>query len=139
MRWVLHAAPARRVVVRKPVRKPRPIVRPTVSRSAVRVAVPVGNPQQIAADMLAARGESSQLGCLVAMWNRESGWRVTAQNPGSGAYGIPQALPGSKMAAAGADWQTSAATQIRWGLTYIASRYGTPCNAWSVWQSRGWY
>jgi hypothetical protein len=72
------------------------------------------------------------------MWNRESGWRVNAAN-GSGAYGIPQALPGSKMAAFGADWQTNPRTQIEWGLSYISGRYGTPCGAWSSWQAQGWY
>ena len=72
------------------------------------------------------------------LWNRESGWRTTAQNS-SGAYGIPQALPGSKMASAGADWRTNAATQIKWGLGYISGRYGTPCGAWGHSQSTGWY
>jgi uncharacterized protein YabE (DUF348 family) len=95
--------------------------------------------QAIARSMLAARGWSSQMGCLVELWNHESSWRVDAYNP-SGAYGIPQALPGSKMASAGSDWHTSAATQIRWGLDYIASRYGDPCGAWSTWQAHGgWY
>jgi uncharacterized protein YabE (DUF348 family) len=95
--------------------------------------------QAIARYLLAARGWSSQMGCLVELWNHESSWRVDAYNP-SGAYGIPQALPGSKMASAGADWQTNAATQIRWGLDYIASRYGDPCGAWSTWQAHGgWY
>ena len=79
-----------------------------------------------------------QFGCLVDLWNRESGWNVYAQNP-SGAYGIPQALPGDKMATAGADWATSAATQIKWGLGYIAGRYGNPCGAWSHSESAGWY
>ena len=64
---------------------------------------------------------------------------MTAENPSSGAYGIPQALPGSQMASAGADWQTSAATQIKWGLTYIQGRYGSPCGAWAHEQSNGWY
>ena len=66
------------------------------------------------------------------------GWRVNAANS-SGAYGIPQALPGSKMASAGADWQTNPATQIAWGLGYIAGRYGTPCGAWDHSESNGWY
>ena len=64
---------------------------------------------------------------------------MTASNPSTGAYGIPQALPGSKMASAGPDWQTSAATQIRWGLGYIESTYGSPCAAWSHEQADGWY
>ncbi|GLI28677.1 hypothetical protein ARHIZOSPH14_29190 [Agromyces rhizosphaerae] len=99
-----------------------------------------GSAQAYAADAVAARGWSTgEFDCLVALWNKESGWRVNAMNPYSGAYGIPQALPGSKMATAGADWQTNAATQIEWGLGYIAGRYGTPCGAWSHSQSVGWY
>ncbi|GAA1966368.1 lytic transglycosylase domain-containing protein [Agromyces allii] len=96
--------------------------------------------QAIARDMMAARygwGED-QFGCLVALWNKESGWNVYASNP-SGAYGIPQALPGSKMSSAGADWATSAATQISWGLGYIAGRYGSACGAWNTSESQGWY
>ena len=87
--------------------------------------------------MVLARGWSdAEFGCLVALWNRESGWRVNAYNAGSGAYGIPQALPGSKMASAGADWETNAATQISWGLGYIGGRYGTPCGAWAHSEAR---
>ena len=77
--------------------------------------------------------------CLVALWSKESGWRVNAYNASSGAYGIPQALPGSKMATAGADWETNAATQIEWGLGYVQGRYGTPCGAWAHSQDVGWY
>ncbi len=87
-----------------------------------------------------ARGwGDDQYNCLVSLWNRESHWNVYAYNAGSGAYGIPQALPGSKMASAGADWQTNAATQIAWGLGYIQGRYGTPCGAWAHSESSGWY
>jgi hypothetical protein len=103
-------------------------------------ATPSGNPQQIAMGMLGSFGwSSSQFGCLQSLWNAESGWNVTATNPTSGAYGIPQALPGSKMASAGSDWQTDAATQIRWGLGYIKSLYGTPCGAWAHEEADGWY
>ncbi|MDR1513921.1 MAG: lytic transglycosylase domain-containing protein, partial [Propionibacteriaceae bacterium] len=77
--------------------------------------------------------------CLKSLWERESGWRYNASNPYSGAYGIPQALPGSKMASAGADWRTNPETQIIWGLGYIAGRYSTPCGAWSFFQSHNWY
>ena len=95
--------------------------------------------QAIARDMLAARGwGDDQFGCLVELWNHESGWNVYASNP-SGAYGIPQALPGSKMATAGPDWQSNPATQISWGLGYITGRYGTPCGAWDSFNSKGWY
>jgi hypothetical protein len=98
-----------------------------------------GSPQQIAEAMLGSFGwSSSQFACLDPLWARESGWSVTAENP-SGAYGIPQALPGSKMASAGADWQTSAATQIEWGLGYIKGIYGSPCAAWDHEQATGWY
>ena len=90
--------------------------------------------------MLGSYGwSSSQFGCLVSLWDLESGWNVYASNPSSGAYGIPQALPGSKMASAGSDWQSNAATQIRWGLGYIKSLYGSPCGAWSHEQADGWY
>jgi uncharacterized protein YabE (DUF348 family) len=103
------------------------------------VNVDPGSAQDIAKKLAAERGwGEDQFSCLYQMWSHESGWRVNAQNP-SGAYGIPQALPGSKMAVYGADWQTNPATQIRWGLDYIASRYATPCGAWDSWQSHGWY
>lgn len=80
-----------------------------------------------------------QWSCLDWLWTRESGWRMVWNYQGSGAYGIPQSLPASKMAAAGADYMTSPATQIRWGLGYIAAVYGTPCNAWGHETSAGWY
>lgn len=95
--------------------------------------------QAIAHDMVLARGwGEDQFSCLVSLWNRESGWRVNAAN-GSGAYGIPQSLPGSKMASAGADWETNPATQITWGLGYIAARYSTPCGAWNYFLSNNSY
>jgi hypothetical protein len=80
-----------------------------------------------------------QHSCLVSLWNRESGWKHTADNPTSSAYGIPQALPGKKMASAGADWRTNPETQIKWGLKYIDKRYETPCGAWSAFKKKGWY
>jgi hypothetical protein len=76
---------------------------------------------------------------LLQMWTNESGWDQTASNPGSGAYGIPQALPGDKMSSVGSDWRTSSATQIAWGLGYIQERYVDPCQAWSFWQAHQWY
>ncbi len=103
-------------------------------------AVPSGSPQQVAMSMLASYGwSSSEFGCLDSLWERESGWNPGAENPASGAYGIPQALPGSKMASAGADWATNPATQIRWGLGYIKSLYGSPCGAWDHELADGWY
>ena len=90
--------------------------------------------------MLGSFGWSSgQFSCLDPLWEHESGWSVTAANAGSGAYGIPQALPGSRMASAGPDWQTNAATQITWGLEYIKGTYGSPCAAWAHEQATGWY
>ncbi|GGK86691.1 hypothetical protein JOE58_001167 [Curtobacterium luteum] len=98
-----------------------------------------GSAQAIAQQMVSARGwGTDQYNCLVSLWNKESGWRVNAYNP-SGAYGIPQALPGSKMASAGADWQTNPATQITWGLNYISGVYGTPCGAWAHSVANNWY
>jgi hypothetical protein len=116
---------------------------PAASRSAqtapAAAPVPSGSAQQIAEAMLGSFGWSSgQFSCLDSLWQRESGWSVTAANP-DGAYGIPQALPGDKMASAGPDWQTDAATQIRWGLEYIQSLYGSPCGAWDHELATGWY
>jgi Transglycosylase SLT domain len=108
--------------------------------SAPSPVTPSGSPQQIAMAMLSSFGwSSSQFGCLQSLWNRESGWNPSATNPTSGAYGIPQALPGDKMASAGADWQTNPATQIRWGLGYIQQVYGSPCAAWSHEEAVGSY
>ncbi|MET3961063.1 hypothetical protein ABIE44_000997 [Marmoricola sp. OAE513] len=82
---------------------------------------------------------SADFDCIDRIWTQESNWNVHADNPHSSAYGIPQALPGSKMASAGADWRNNPETQIRWGLGYIAKRYGTACSAWSFKRSHGWY
>jgi hypothetical protein len=98
------------------------------------------DPRTIASALLAEFGYSAdQFSCLDSLWMSESGWRVDADNPSSSAYGIPQALPGSKMASEGADWATNPVTQIRWGLGYIRDRYGSPCSALSFKQGRGWY
>ena len=99
-----------------------------------------GTAQSIGYNMLPKFGfnQTTQWTCLLDLWNRESGWIYDAENA-SGAYGIPQALPGSKMASAGADWATNPATQITWGLTYISQVYGTPCGAWDHELADGWY
>ena len=99
-----------------------------------------GTAESIAFNMMSSFGfdPNTQFSCLNNIWTRESGWRWNAANA-SGAYGIPQALPGDKMASAGADWQTDPTTQIKWGLGYIQATYGTPCNAWSFWMANGWY
>lgn len=98
--------------------------------------VSVTDPHDYAASVL----DATQYGCLVSLWNGESGWRVDAYNP-SGAYGIPQSLPASKMATFGGDYLTNPVTQVKWGLDYIARSYGTPCNAYYTWLSRSphWY
>ena len=82
---------------------------------------------------------SDQFQCLDKLWQKESGWNYQAYNASSGATGIPQSLPGSKMATAGADWQTNARTQVTWGLGYIKGAYGSPCSAWSHSQAVNWY
>jgi len=89
--------------------------------------------------MLDAGFKIDQFPCLDKLWKKESGWDYNAENPSSGAFGIPQALPGSKMASEGDDWRTNPATQIKWGLNYIEGRYDTPCGAWSHSQDTGWY
>ena len=120
----------------------RQAARKRAAELAASKAVPAasGSPRQIAQATLGSFGwSSSQFSCLDPLWEHESRWSVTAANPGSGAFGIPQALPGSRMASAGPDWQTSAATQITWGLRYIRDTYGSPCAAWSHEQAVGWY
>ncbi|MEA9986286.1 lytic transglycosylase domain-containing protein [Subtercola vilae] len=120
---------------------PPVVVAVKTASSAPSAATPdPGSAKAIAHDMIVAKGwGEDEYSCLVSLFNRESGWNVSAYNAGSGAYGIPQALPGGKMASVGADWQTSAATQITWGLGYITSRYGTPCGAWGHSEDQGWY
>ncbi len=94
---------------------------------------------QMMNDYKSSWATASQWSCLDEIWTHESGWRWNADNPTSSAYGIPQALPGSKMASAGEDWESNPVTQIAWGLGYINERYGSPCAAWSFWQANHWY
>ena len=108
--------------------------------------VPGGEVNDVTAARSYAYGQLAAMGfgaeqnnCLLLLWNRESGWRTNAYNSSSGAYGIPQSLPGSKMSVMGADWRTSYTTQVNWGLAYISSRYTTPCTAWAHSQSVDWY
>ncbi|MGW1952126.1 aggregation-promoting factor C-terminal-like domain-containing protein [Streptomyces sp. NPDC001920] len=95
-----------------------------------------GSAQKIAQKMIS---DSAQYQCFSKIVDHESDWNVNATNSSSGAYGLVQALPGNKMASAGSDWKTNPATQIKWGLDYMKDRYGSPCGAWSFWQSNGWY
>ncbi|MFE2543112.1 aggregation-promoting factor C-terminal-like domain-containing protein [Actinacidiphila glaucinigra] len=112
------------------------------SRSAPRAAAPQapaapsGTPQQMAQQII---GDAAQFQCFSSIVMHESTWNPYAVNPSSGAYGLVQALPGAKMASAGADWRTNPATQIKWGLDYMNERYGSPCGAWSFWQANHWY
>ncbi|MDX1765727.1 MAG: G5 domain-containing protein [Candidatus Saccharimonadales bacterium] len=114
---------------------------PTNEVRVVGSQVPDGNSNaQIGRQMAANRGwKGAEWGCLYQLWDHESHWNHLAANPSSGAYGIPQALPGSKMGSVGSDWATNPATQIQWGLDYIAGRYGTPCGAYNFFQANNWY
>ena len=132
--------PVDRVVVFGTRERPVEKVQATSTKKSTSTSVPSGSVKEIGQQMAAARGWSgSEWTCLESLWERESGWNYKAANPSSGAYGIPQALPGSKMGSAGSDWATNPATQIKWGLGYIADRYGTPCGAWGHSESVGWY
>lgn len=113
------------------------------SSTVTQVSAPPPNPgtaQSIGYNMLPQFGfsQKTEWGCLLDLWNRESGWIYDAENA-SGAYGIPQALPGDKMASSGSDWRTNPATQINWGLGYIKSVYGTPCAAWNFELANNYY
>ena len=99
-------------------------------------ATPAAGAQAIAHKMIP---DAAQYNAFSHIVERESGWNVGATNASSGAYGLVQALPGSKMAAAGSDWKTNAQPQIKWGLDYMKSRYGSPVGAWNFWQANGWY
>jgi hypothetical protein len=111
----------------------------SLSRAAT-VTVAPSDPRDIARQKLAEFGwDASQFTCLDAIWTRESNWNYRAENVYSGAYGIPQSLPASKMASAGSDYLTNPATQIEWGLRYIQGSYGSPCGAWAYWTAHSSY
>jgi len=120
--------------------KPRPVNGQRKCESWEDWTKPCGKNQRIGYDLASDRGWTGrQWVCLKKLWYRESGWSKNSGSPDGGAFGIPQALPGSKMASAGSDWRTNAATQIKWGLGYISGRYGSPCSAYAHWQSHSWY
>lgn len=120
----------------EPAKTQVPVVKQPVSQTPVKSNPYAGeSAYAIAQEMV----PSSQFGCFSWIVSRESGWNVEARNPSSGAYGLGQALPGSKMASAGSDWETNPATQIKWTLGYMDSRYGSPCAAQSFWEAHGWY
>jgi len=112
--------------------------------TGITASAPPADPTAAEADaksMLASYGwnDTTQWACLYNLWERESGWNVYAENPYSGAYGIPQSLPASKMAMFGSDYLTDPVTQIKWGLYYINGTYGTPCGAWQNEVDYGYY
>ncbi|GGN33387.1 transglycosylase SLT domain-containing protein [Streptomyces fuscichromogenes] len=119
--------------------KERAEAKTTASRSSssfpVQSSYTVAQIQAMAQQMVA----SGQYQCFSNIVDHESSWNYQVVNASSGAFGLFQALPGSKMASAGADWQTNPATQIKWGLNYMNSRYGSPCEAWTFWQANHWY
>ncbi len=122
----------------------RSTVKQYTGRSRVRLSIPrapsTGSNRRLGKEMAANRGwTGQQWDCLNILWQKESGWSTRSSNSSGSAWGIPQALPGSKMASAGSDWRTNPATQIKWGLNYIDKRYGSPCKAWQHFQSRNWY
>ena len=122
------------------VKAARQDVAERATRDAERAKLATLAPRALGQVLAAEAGwTGSQWTCLDSLWMRESKWDPSARNSSSGAFGIPQALPGSKMASAGADWATNPATQIAWGFSYIRARYGSPCGAWSHSQSDGWY
>jgi hypothetical protein len=137
--WVQHAYLVRLTAMKDAIAQRQAASTTPASTTAAKSTL--GSPQQVARAMLGSFGWSaaSQFSCLEPLWAHESGWSVSAYNAGSGAFGIPQALPGSRMASAGPDWQTSAATQIKWGLQYIKGTYGSPCAAWAHEEAAGWY
>jgi hypothetical protein len=106
-----------------------------VMGSTSTAAAAANSPQQIAKQMMPA----GQFECFSNIVSHESGWDHTATNASSGAYGLVQALPATKMSSAGADWKTNPKTQIKWGLDYMNDRYGSPCGAWNFWQANNWY
>ncbi|TWD73380.1 hypothetical protein FB561_7269 [Kribbella amoyensis] len=109
------------------------------SRDAARKEME-GTPKEIAFNLLDNHGwKEDQFSCLDKLWTKESRWKVTADNPTSSAYGIPQALPGNRMASYGSDWRTNPVTQIKWGLDYIEDAYGSPCEAWAHSRAKNWY
>jgi hypothetical protein len=124
---------------------PAPIAVTSIARTPTAptlIALPAiaGTPRQMAYAVAVRAGLSAQQwSCLSQLWQQESKFETTVRNDRSGAYGIPQALPASRMASAGADWRTNPVTQVKWGLSYISARYGTACAAWSHWERDRWY
>ena len=134
---VVSRSQVRRSIVQQPTTK---VVAYGVAKPTP-ISVTPGSAKAFAQSYIASRygWGDDQFGCLVQLWEKESHWNPNAHNSGSGAHGIPQALPGSKMASAGADWWSNPETQIKWGAGYIDGRYGTPCGALGHSNATGWY
>lgn len=132
------AAAARKRAADEAARKNRPPSKPYTGPIPASCQEYSGNRKIGCALMLEAGHALDQFPCLEKLWSKESGWNERAGST-SAAYGIPQALPGTKMATAGSDWETNPATQIKWGLTYIKNKYSTPCAAWQKFLDQGWY
>lgn len=134
----------KKVVKKKVVKKKttkKVVKKKTIKKSTPKVTGTKAQYQAYAHDLVINQYGWSEYDfqCLVKLWNRESGWSPSAHNKSSGAHGIPQSLPASKMRSAGADYYTNGYTQIRWGLGYIKGRYGSPAKAWTHSQRKGWY
>jgi hypothetical protein len=132
------------VPIYDPTESPTPP--PTPSPTAVPTPTPRPTPKPTPRDTvwnariwLKAQIGATQYNCIYQIFERESKWNTYAGNPSSGAYGIPQAFPGSKMATFGSNWRYSPLTQVKWGLWYVNQRYGSACQAWAFWQAHGWY
>jgi hypothetical protein len=134
-------------IVRR-IASPKKAITTVAMAAATAGLVLTAAPAQAATSSSAAEAKSiarqmipnaAQYNAFSKIVEHESGWDVDATNASSGAYGLVQALPGSKMASAGSDWKTSAETQIEWGLKYMNERYGSPTGAWAFWQANGWY
>jgi hypothetical protein len=133
-----EAEAARKKAADEAARKNRPASKPYTGPIPASCQEYSGNRAIGCALMLSAGHALDQFPCLEKLWSKESGWNERAGDP-SRAYGIPQALPGTKMSTAGSDWETNPATQIKWGLGYIKRSYGTPCAAWQKFLDQGWY
>ncbi|HWF42823.1 MAG TPA: transglycosylase SLT domain-containing protein [Acidothermaceae bacterium] len=135
-----NAAAATATALAAPAAVAKKVAAPKAAAAAITGTPITGTPLQIAHTIATQAGLSQQQwGCLDSLWYQESKFEANARNYRSGAFGIPQALPASRMASAGADWRTNPATQVKWGLSYIKIRYGTACNAWAHWKRDRWY
>jgi hypothetical protein len=136
-----HAAAAKKKAEQAAAAKAKAAreARLAASRAEARLVLGNFSVADVQAMAQAMVGDASQFQCMSNIVSHESGWNYQATNASSGAYGLFQALPGDKMVSAGADWRTNPKTQIKWGLSYMDSRYGSPCGAWSFWQANHWY